>query len=908
MLPSTILGTDGNDHIFRQDVDVFSNPLHTADEIIQTLNGKDTIFDGFGNDLVEGGADRDQFYAGAGADTYVGGAGRDQILYGGQSALHEIQFGEIWLADQGIVIDAVDGSNSTGIAAGDVLQDIERLFATSGSDTIQAASGMQVFGGLGDDIIGDATGSERLIGGEGADQFSLGSDQQMDRIGDFVIGEDMLDISAWGATSFDQLSFSSDGKGARIFIQYEGEILRLDGYTEDDIPGFSTVDFVFAAPPEPEPEPVVPTGYGMLAIDMDISPLTDPTGPIDANGDGLNDVVLGSSFYGYSILSGNAHNDDDFWICASCIDDGGPDGYYHVGPAPGYFLDTLDLENWGQPTSPLVGDINGDGYVDFVDYPRTNDLGRHLIVKFGGADGVEPDANALALDGSDGFTMSLTGAGGPNFDFQHGVLPQDIGNIEMRLVDGNSDLNGDGNDDLLISSTWSYEYDGTFVDYEILSTGVIYGQSDGAFTPHIALHYIQPEEGTLLESYITDFFPDPNYTAYSVGDISGDGIADVVVSNFTHASYLGGNYADQTEYHVFLGGFSTEGPDYVIQGTFSGADPSFSGFVNQIGDFNGDGINDLYLWEEGEAWQVDYLLMGGENNLDALDAADGVQDGVINVTDAHYTSFVPTPVTERLYGTDGEDVFGPGNPASDGSEVNDSGQVFLTGDGRDVIWDGAGDDTVIGGADRDVFVAGGGADSYDGAGGHDILTYQNSDTGLAINAIDGSQGSGTAQGDAITDIERLHGTNYNDAIQAADGMRLHGLAGDDILSDAAGSERLIGGDGADQFNLSQDGAIDRISDFVIGEDTLDISAWGVTSFDQLEIYSDGKGSRLFIEFEGERLRLDGYSADDIHLFEGADFVFAEPSSAFEALMLPADGLESAPTVEEEEPEFEDILV
>ena len=62
---------------------------------------------------------------------------------------------------------------------------------------------------------------------------------------------------------------------------------------------------------------------------------------------------------------------------------------------------------------------------------------------------------------------------------------------------------------------------------------------------------------------------------------------------------------------------------------------------------------------------------------------------------------------------------------------------------------------------------------------------------------------------------------------------LIGAAGDDALIDGPGRDELVGGDGRDTFVLVADGTRDRIIDFDIGIDTLDISAWGVTSMSQL---------------------------------------------------------------------------
>lgn len=73
----------------------------------------------------------------------------------------------------------------------------------------------------------------------------------------------------------------------------------------------------------------------------------------------------------------------------------------------------------------------------------------------------------------------------------------------------------------------------------------------------------------------------------------------------------------------------------------------------------------------------------------------------------------------------------------------------------------------------------------------------------------------------------LLGTTDADMIIGGDGAEiLQGDAGDDILGDGAGSDTIFGGVGADLFVLAADGSHDRIADFQLGTDHIDISAWG----------------------------------------------------------------------------------
>jgi predicted extracellular nuclease len=86
------------------------------------------------------------------------------------------------------------GSNQTGTSGNDTLSGgagNDTLFGGNGNDTI--------FGGAGNDIITGGAGVDRLFGGAGNDRFVFNnSTDGIDRIGDFVVGEDRIDIVSAG--------------------------------------------------------------------------------------------------------------------------------------------------------------------------------------------------------------------------------------------------------------------------------------------------------------------------------------------------------------------------------------------------------------------------------------------------------------------------------------------------------------------------------------------------------------------------------------------------------------------------------------------------------------------------------------------------------------------------------------
>ena len=87
------------------------------------------------------------------------------------------------------------------------------------------------------------------------------------------------------------------------------------------------------------------------------------------------------------------------------------------------------------------------------------------------------------------------------------------------------------------------------------------------------------------------------------------------------------------------------------------------------------------------------------------------------------------------------------------------------------------------------------------------------------------------------------------------GDRLPGGTGADLLWDGAGRDTLTGGAGADLFVLTTDGTADTVSDFELGVDRLDLSAWDrLHSVDQLTIVSTADGATVSYRDETLTLR------------------------------------------------------
>ena len=163
-----------------------------------------------------------------------------------------------------------------------------------------------------------------------------------------------------------------------------------------------------------------------------------------------------------------------------------------------------------------------------------------------------------------------------------------------------------------------------------------------------------------------------------------------------------------------------------------------------------------------------------------------------------------------------DDNTGPGNTGTGtgaNTQSGTSGADTLIGSadvdiidgvsGNDILEGLAGDDSLNGGAGDDTLNGGPGADMLDGGAGSDFASYEDSPRGVLVRLHD-ARGvkNGDAQGDTLTGIEHLVGSQYNDTLAGDGGDNiLRGEEGDDTLygGPAGGDDRMYGGNGDDRI-------------------------------------------------------------------------------------------------------------
>lgn len=141
--------------------------------------GQNGLYGQGGNDKITGGGGRDSLFGGAGNDTINGSGG----LYGGTGD------------------DILKSDTRRRGATGDMLQGEDgkdTITGSAGDDTIYGGTGDDVIkGGAGEDLIHGGSGKNILTGGVDRDVFafqSFGPDHQFDRITDFELNYDKIDL------------------------------------------------------------------------------------------------------------------------------------------------------------------------------------------------------------------------------------------------------------------------------------------------------------------------------------------------------------------------------------------------------------------------------------------------------------------------------------------------------------------------------------------------------------------------------------------------------------------------------------------------------------------------------------------------------------------------------------------
>lgn len=775
-----------------------------TDDVLFGGLGADTLYGGGGNDVLYGGAGSDVLYAGSGNNQLYGGDGNDVMIAGTGSNQFFGGAGQdtVSYAASGAGVEASLATGGiAGDAAGDTYSSIEVLVGSAHNDILSGDGGDNViYGGAGFDTISGGAGNNILYGGADSDWFisSTGVNTIYGGTGTNVV--DYTGSNAAVTVHLDgTVGVGGHAQGDRLF---EIQTIYGSGFA-DTIHGTDASETFFGG----GGNDVIYSGGGTNLI---------------YGGDGADTIYAGT---GADTIYGGDGNDLIYSSTGADTVFGG-DGQDTIDYSASNAGITLYLDGSVSAGGHAAGDrvsgveiVVGTAFNDHIIGTAANEVfyggaGDDLFEGGGGADTYfgGTGSNTVSYQGSDvGVNVNL-GTGATSGGHAAGDVFNNIQNITgsnfADVLTGSADANiisGGGGADVIYGFAGDnilYGGAGNDIIYAGTGSDIIYGgDDDDIIYASIGADAIYGGDGNDTVDYSASLAAvtvRTDGTAGSGGLAEGDRLFSVetVIGSAQSDIFYGSNAAE-----TFFGGAGDD--SFYSSG---GADTYYGGTGYNVVDYSAstavtaymDGTAGVGGHAQGDRlFEISELI--GSGGSDTLFGSAG--DDVIRGGDGEDVIYGGDG-NDQLYGDGGDDILyaGSGNNQLFGGTGVD---ILYGGLGNDQLYGGAGDDviygtggnnTIYGGTGNDTIYSSAGADIIYGGDGVNAVYYTNSDAGIII-VNNGTPGvGGTAQGDQLYNIQRIHGSEYNDEITA---QFAYGGDGNDILTGTGGSDQLFGGAGND---------------------------------------------------------------------------------------------------------------
>jgi uncharacterized repeat protein (TIGR01451 family) len=322
----------------------------------------------------------------------------------------------------------------------------------------------------------------------------------------------------------------------------------------------------------------------------------------DVNGDGYDDVIVAPFYYD--------HGQTDEGVV-----------YVYHGSATG--LSTT--ANWMAESNQsyayfgasvgTAGDVNGDGYADVIIGAYLYDNGQtdegRAFVYLGSAAGLGPSAAWTAESNqANAYFSAVSTAGDVNGDGYADVIVGAYRYDNGQTDEGRAFLYHGSASGLSLTANWTAESDQSNARFGgwVSTVGDVNG--DGYADVIVGAEWYdngQTDEGAVFVYYGSSTGPSATtgwtvegeqsganfgLSADTAGDVNGDGYSDVIVG----ARYYDNGQTDEGAAFVYHGGpdgLTTSGADWMAESDQAGADFGFS--VDTARDVNGDGYSDVIV-------------------------------------------------------------------------------------------------------------------------------------------------------------------------------------------------------------------------------------------------------------------------------------------------------------------------